>query len=149
MRFGIPFLAVVLAATALASEVSYGQDVKETPEGGYEGAAKITRFIQVKGRFTKDGFVISAIKAGGPGTRLTAADEKNVPPGATNGATNHLDPADVIVEVDGLKIQSQADYATAMNRAKNAQRIEMKIRDCNTGNIYPWLLPSVDSPFIK
>ena len=148
MRFGIQ-IVTVFALAVLANSISYGQDVKETPEGGYEGATKITRFIQVKGRFTKDGFVITAVKPGGPGTRMAAADKTRVPPNVREGMTNFIDPADVIVEVDGLKIQSQADYATAMNRAKDAQRIEMKIRDCNTGNVYSWHLESVDTPFAK
>lgn len=169
MRLGALLAVVVLALAAWAPPGSYGQqvqrtdaqqtegqktedpitEVKETPEGGYAGAAKLTRFIQVKGRFTKAGFVITAVQEDGPATRITGADENNLPPNIRKGAEATIDPKDVILEVDGLKIQSQADYATAMNRAKDPKRIVMKIRDCNTGNVYPWYVPSGDTPFTE
>jgi S1-C subfamily serine protease len=126
-------LVLVLCGPATAQ-----QDDKGNSEGGYGSAAKIARFIQARGIWGKDGFTIMAVKPGGPATRMRSADGKTVA---------SLEPGDQIVEVAGTKIESQVDYARAMNGAKDPQRIEIEVRDRSSGKVYTWYVGSKDSPF--
>ena len=124
----------------LFGEVRAQQDDQDKPEGGYGSVAELKRFVQVKGIWTKEGYIITAVKPDGPATKMTSAD------GKTKAA---IEPGDVIVEVERTKIESQTDYARAMNGAKDPQRIEMRVRDRNSGNVYTWYAGSKDSPFAK
>jgi S1-C subfamily serine protease len=131
----LPSLLLLLCGATLAQD---GET--EKAEGGYTSAAKITRFIQVRGYWSKNGYTITAVKQGGPATRMENPDGKTVA---------SMEPGDRIVEVEGIKIASQVDYAMAMDGAKDPQRIEMKVRDRNSGNVYTWYIGSKESPFAK
>ena len=97
---------------------------------------KPKRYIQVQGVWETNGFRITAVKPGGPATKMT------------NGATTWcLEPGDVIVEVEGTKIESQVDYTNAVNGAANPDKIEIKVWDCRWGKVYTWYVGSKSGPF--
>jgi membrane-associated protease RseP (regulator of RpoE activity) len=110
---------------------------KGEPEAG--AAAQLKRYIQVRGTWGNDGFRVTAVKQDGPAAKLKSAD------GKTEAA---LQPGDVIVEVEGTKITSEADYAKAMNGAKNPDKIEIKVKD-TSGKVNTWYVGSKDNPFAR
>src|SRR5262252_1537813 len=90
--------AVVLALVLLPCGPALARQDKASPEGGYGSAAKITRFIQVRGVWGKNGYTITAVKRDGPAARIRSPDGKTVA---------SIEPGDRIVEVEGTKIESQ------------------------------------------
>jgi S1-C subfamily serine protease len=131
------FLALALL---VCGPVGAQQDKKAKPEGGDGAAAKLNRFIQVQGVWAKDGYTVTAVKRDGPATQMKSADGKTVA---------SLKPGDKIVEIEGTKIESPNDYAKAINTAKDAQKIEIKVRDRNSGKVDTWYVGSKESPFAK
>jgi S1-C subfamily serine protease len=130
-------VAVVLSLFFLTGVSPARDDKKDQPEHG--SGEKLKHYLQVKGSWSKDGFRIGAVKEGGPGQML-----KREPKGDPMAM---LESGDVIVEVNGTKIKSQADYAKAMNSAKDPDNIELKVRDVNSGEVATWYATSKDEPY--
>lgn len=98
---------------------------------------RLKRFIQVRGDWTPQGFKVTEVKRGGPATRMKSVIGNPV----------SLEPGDVIVEVEGIKIKSQEDYIRAMNNAPDPDRISILLRDWRTGTLITCYAESKDSPF--
>jgi hypothetical protein len=132
----VAVLGLVLLAGAVQAAPD-DQKGKDQPE--YGSGEKLKRYIQARGWWDKQGFHITAIKRGGPATKLRRE------PGAE--PSGYLEPGDAIVEVAGTRIESQVDYAGAMNGAKDPNNIAIKVRDRNSGKVYTWYIGSKSSPF--
>jgi S1-C subfamily serine protease len=137
MRAIASAVAVVLGLSLTVAVATAAEDKKDQPEHG--SGEKLKHYIQLKGKFDKDGFHISAIKEGGPGQMLKKE--------AKGDPMAMLEAGDVIVEVNGTKIKSQADYAKAMNSAKDPDNIEIKVKDVNSGEVGTWYASSKSEPF--
>jgi len=101
---------------------------------------KLKRFIQVQVDFTSKGLRIVAVKRDGPAARAKSPDGKT---------TASLRRGDMIEEVEGAKVKSEADYVKALNGAADPNSIHLKVRDRATGQVNEWVVGSADSPFAQ
>jgi S1-C subfamily serine protease len=130
-RLPVCFLAVcALAALGRADDKKADatfDDATATLTQTVDGKEKTTKIdlkycLKVKGRFTDKGFVIDVVDPDGPAAMLDL-----------NGQVAMMEKGDIIVEVDGKKVKSAEDYAKALNGAKDASKIPIKVKDVNTG----------------
>jgi S1-C subfamily serine protease len=128
--------AIVTAALLVGASAAPAVDVeKGQPEYGTQ--VQLKRYLQVRGWWSKDGLRIASVRPMGPATRMVSPDGQT---------TASLEPGDTIVEVEGTKIESEADYAQAMNGAADPNHIEIKVRDVRSGKIYTWFVGSKNKP---
>jgi len=113
-NIGVMAALFVAAGAAPAIDVEKGQ-----PEYGTQ--VQLNRYLQVRGWWSKDGLRIAAVRRGGPATRMTSPD------GQTTAA---IEPGDTIVEVQGTKIESQADYAKATTAPRTRTTSRSRCATC-------------------
>jgi hypothetical protein len=131
-------LLVGLTAGAWAQEKKAKQKPKDAPTlddrtatltERVDGKKKETKLelkysLKVDGYFDDDGFNIENLDAGGPAENLMDA---------AGNATARMEKGDIIVEINGKKLKTAADYVKALNDAADPMKIKLKIRDVNTG----------------
>jgi S1-C subfamily serine protease len=100
-------------------------EVKTTVDGK-ETVKKLSakRCLKVRGTIDQDGFRLQEVTEGGPAMRLTTIGD--------GGQPAELEKGDIVVEVDGKKIRSAADYVAALDGAKDAEKVRIKVIDINT-----------------
>lgn len=100
------------------------QEVTTTKDGKKETKKiELKYYLQVAGHFSKEGFTMEMIGAGGPAQQLDDG----------SGNIAMLEVGDIIVEVDGKKVSSPEDYAKAINGVSNAEKVKLNVKDKNTG----------------
>jgi S1-C subfamily serine protease len=150
MTHAIGSLLVALAGLLLAPPPD-GGDKKATKEvyddqtaevkatvDGKETVKKLSakRCLKVRGTIDQDGFRLQEVTEGGPATRLTTVGMGEQPA--------ELEKGDIIIEVDGKKIRSAADYVAALDGAKDPEKVRIKVIDINTGQAMEFTAPAAE-----
>lgn len=138
MTHTIGWTVVALAGFALAPPPAAGDGKagKETYDDksgelktvadGKETVKKLPgkRSLHVRGHFEKDGFHLDEVYEDGPATKLTTVGMGEQPA--------LLEKGDIIAEVDGKKVTTAAEYVAALDGAKDAGKVAIKVIDVNT-----------------
>ena len=82
------------------------------------------RCLKVKGFFAKDGFHPTAVGEDGPAMKLSSEDGQG-------GVM--LEEGDIIAEVDGKKVTTPEEYRDALDKAKEADKIKVKVINVRDG----------------